>query len=184
MKDGDKFACICKSTFSSMPSIYATISQKHFLNLPFHKTFFYISRFKSWKSFVWNALKHKSLLVVRHFCLEHARGAWRDLLLVTRPFSIALGITCSTFFGSSNLEQILSFWATFDIKQEKVNDFIEHFNFFNCFQRSSRARSARSGAPWVSKCGKLPIRENLVIAWPYINRPTNRESVRTTGIPM
>ena len=22
---------------------------------------------------------------------------------------------------------------------------------------------ARSGAPWVKKCGKLPIRENLVI---------------------
>ena len=92
MKDGDKFARICRSTFSSMPSIYATISQKHFLNLPFHKTFFYIGRFKSWKSFVWNALKRKSLRVVRHFCLEHARGAWRDLLLVTRPFPIGLGI--------------------------------------------------------------------------------------------
>ena len=65
---------------------------KTFLNLPFHKTFFYIGRFKSWKSFVWNALKRKSLLVVRHFCLEHARGAWRDLLLVTRPFPIELGI--------------------------------------------------------------------------------------------
>ena len=25
------------------------------------------------------------------------------------------------------------------------------------------AREARSGAPWVKKCGKLPIRENLVI---------------------
>ena len=25
------------------------------------------------------------------------------------------------------------------------------------------AREARSGAPWVTKCGKLPIRENLVI---------------------
>ena len=25
------------------------------------------------------------------------------------------------------------------------------------------AREARSGAPWVIKCGKLPIRENLVI---------------------
>ena len=24
-------------------------------------------------------------------------------------------------------------------------------------------REARSGAPWVKKCGKLPIRENLVI---------------------
>ena len=97
MKDGDKFARICRSTLSSMPSIYATISQKHFLNLPFHKTFFYIGRFKSWKSFVWNALKRKSVLVVRHFCLEHARGAWRDLLLVTRPFPIALGNFSATF---------------------------------------------------------------------------------------
>ena len=30
-------------------------------------------------------------------------------------------------------------------------------------QWSSRAQSARSGAPWVKKYGKLPIRENLVI---------------------
>ena len=36
-----------------------------------------------------------------------------------------------------------------------------------------------SGAPWVRKCGNLPIRENLVITWPYA-----RPSVRTTGIPM
>ena len=25
------------------------------------------------------------------------------------------------------------------------------------------ARKARSGAPWVRKCGKLPIHQNLVI---------------------
>ena len=30
-------------------------------------------------------------------------------------------------------------------------------------KRSSRARSARSGAPWVTKFGKLSIRENLVM---------------------
>ena len=48
--------------------------------------------------------------------------------------------------GSSNLEQILPFWATFEqniglvaprfkahIKHEKVNDFIENFNVFNFF---------------------------------------------------
>ena len=51
---------------------------------------------------------------------------------------------------------------------------------FELFYRSSRARSARSGAPWVKKCGKLPIRENLVITWPYTDRP----SVRTTGITL
>ena len=110
MKDGDKFARICTSTFSNMPSIYATISQKHFLNLPFHKTFFYIGRFKSWKSFVWNALKRKSHLVVRHFCLEHARGAWRDLLLVTRPFPIELGIKLLSNFW--RLEQLFAVPAT------------------------------------------------------------------------
>ena len=32
--------------------------------------------------------------------------------------------------------------------------------------------------------GKLPIRENLVIKWPYTDRPPSRPSVRTTGIPM
>ena len=50
------------------------------------------------------------------------------------------------FFGSSNLEQILSFRATFEqniglvaprskaqIKLEKVNDFVENFNVFNLF---------------------------------------------------
>ena len=43
----------------------------------------------------------------------------------------------------------------------------------------SRAKRA-SGAPWVRKWSNLPIRENLVITWPYTERP----SVRTTGIPM
>ena len=38
------------------------------------------------------------------------------------------------------------------------------------------AESARSGAPWARKCGKLPIRENLVITWPYTNRPPDRPS--------
>ena len=35
---------------------------------------------------------------------------------------------------------------------------------------------ARSGAPWVRKCGKLPIRENLVITWPYTDCPPDRPS--------
>ena len=34
-----------------------------------------------------------------------------------------------------------------------------------------RAKRA-CGAPWVRKCGKLPIRENLVITWPYTDRPS------------
>ena len=33
-----------------------------------------------------------------------------------------------------------------------------------------------SGALWVRKCGKLPIRENLVIMWLYTGRPPNRPS--------
>ena len=48
------------------------------------------------------------------------------------------------------------------------------FDAKRCFSRSPNwlrkivnsgalAREARSGAPWVKKCGKLPIRENLVI---------------------
>ena len=44
--------------------------------------------------------------------------------------------------------------------------------------RGPRARSARSGAPWVRKFGGLPIREILIITSP------DRPSVRTTGIPM
>ena len=52
----------------------------------------------------------------------------------------------ANFCGSSNLEQILPFWATFEqniglvaprfkahIQHEKVNDFIENFNVFNFF---------------------------------------------------
>ena len=46
----------------------------------------------------------------------------------------------------------------------------------------SRAKRA-SGAPWVRKWS-TPIRENLVITWPYTDRPTERPSVRTTGIPL
>ena len=37
-------------------------------------------------------------------------------------------------------------------------------------------REARSGAPWVRKCGKLPIQENLVITCPYTARPRDRPS--------
>ena len=36
----------------------------------------------------------------------------------------------------------------------------------NCYTGVSSgalSREARSGAPWIKKCGKLPIRENLVI---------------------
>ena len=43
-----------------------------------------------------------------------------------------------------------------------------------------RNSCAQSGAPWVRKCGKLPIRENWVITWPYTGWP----SIHTTGIPM
>ena len=31
------------------------------------------------------------------------------------------------------------------------------------FNSGDLAREVRSGAPWVRKCSKLPIRENLVI---------------------
>ena len=31
------------------------------------------------------------------------------------------------------------------------------------YDSGTLARKARSRAPWVKKCGKLPIRENLVI---------------------
>ena len=38
-----------------------------------------------------------------------------------------------------------------------------------------------SGAPWVKKCGKLPIRENLVITWPYTDRPPARPTDRPSA---
>ena len=51
----------------------------------------------------------------------------------------------------------------------------------------SRAKRA-TWAPSVRKWSKLPIRENLVITWPYTDWPPARQrdrpSVRTTGIPM
>ena len=39
----------------------------------------------------------------------------------------------------------------------------------------SRAKRA-SGVPWVRKWSNLPIRENLVITWPYTARPRDRPS--------
>ena len=36
----------------------------------------------------------------------------------------------------------------------------------------SRLNIIISGAPWVRKFGKLPIRENLAITWPYTDRPS------------
>ena len=36
-------------------------------------------------------------------------------------------------------------------------------------------------APWVRKYGKLPIRENLVFTWPYIDRSTVRPHHRHTN---
>ena len=44
--------------------------------------------------------------------------------------------------------------------------------------------SVCSRAPRVRQCGKLPIRENLVITRPYTDWPTAWESVCTTGIPV
>ena len=44
------------------------------------------------------------------------------------------------------------------------------------------AREARSGAPWVRKCGKLPIQENLVITWPYTAQETVRPHHRHTNV--
>ena len=46
-----------------------------------------------------------------------------------------------------------------------------------------RAKRA-SGAPRVRKWSNLPIRENLVITWPYTDHPPERPSIRTTGILM
>ena len=42
------------------------------------------------------------------------------------------------------------------------------------------AREARSGAPWVTKCGKLPIRENLTVHPPPA-LPTVRPHHRHTN---
>ena len=60
-----------------------------------------------------------------------------------------------------------------------VNTKLKHRLSPSSSNSGALSREARSGAPWVTKCGKLPIRENLVITWPYTDRP----SVRTTGIP-
>jgi len=58
------------------------------------------------------------------------------------------------------------------------------FNFILglIFSRALACETRAGGAPWVRKYGKLPIRENLVITWPYTDRLW--PSVRTTGIPM
>ena len=39
-----------------------------------------------------------------------------------------------------------------------------------------------SGAPWVRKWSNLPIRENLVITWPYTARETVRPHHRHTNV--
>ena len=43
--------------------------------------------------------------------------------------------------------------------EEKIKKYQEILNNYS----GALAREARSGAPWVKECGKLPIRENLVI---------------------
>ena len=50
----------------------------------------------------------------------------------------------------------------------------------NLIAELSRAKRA-SGAPWVRKWSNLPIRENLVITWPYTDRPPARASVRPSA---
>ena len=37
------------------------------------------------------------------------------------------------------------------------------------------------GAPWVRKCGKVPISEKLVTTWPYTDRPTDRPPDRPSA---
>ena len=58
------------------------------------------------------------------------------------------------------------FQALFDLEwpaglEEKKGK--EEYNGIHLIYSGALAREARSGAPWVKKCGKLPILENLVI---------------------
>ena len=49
--------------------------------------------------------------------------------------------------------------------------------FQTLFDICNSGALARSGAPWVRKCSRLLIRENLVIKSPYTDQPTERPSV-------
>ena len=67
-------------------------------------------------------------------------------------------------------------------KQIILHDSMVGSNAFSA--RAYHTWSACSRARRVRQCGKLPIRENLVITWPYTDRPTAWEFVRNTGIPV
>ena len=72
---------------------------------------------------------------------------------------------------------------TFWIKYKNIDE-VSNFT-----AEPPRARSAHSGAPWVIKFGKLPIRENLVMTspsfqdWKYVDeRQMERESSKECSV--
>ena len=67
-------------------------------------------------------------------------------------------------------------------KTSEVENCVSNFSLI-CYS-GALAREARQRSTMVRKWSNLPIRENLVITWPYTDRPSIRPSVRTTGIPM
>ena len=52
--------------------------------------------------------------------------------------------------------------------------------YIQIIAKNSRAKPA-SGAPWVRKWSDLPIRENLVITWPYTDWPPARQRDRPSA---
>ena len=61
------------------------------------------------------------------------------------------------------------------IRQEKRHG--THFSYLPTHVRRYVSHYY-SGAPQLTKCGNLPIRDNLVILWPYTDRPTARPTIR------
>ena len=55
-----------------------------------------------------------------------------------------------------------------------INFFVEKLSFSSC------KSSCNSGAPYLRKFGHLPIREILVITWPYARLPARRPSAPQT----
>ena len=89
------------------------------------------------------------------------------------PFAISadFGFNPSVkIYARDNPYKMANFWLVFSAKKKPVTSGklalmegkILNLMFLDIYS-GALAREARSGAPWVTKCGKLPIRENLVI---------------------
>ena len=84
--------------------------------------------------------------------------------------------SCKVFFTCFTVPLNLA-----GMTKRKMNHNEKKWKTLSIVAELSRAKCA-GGATWVRKCSNLPIRENLVITWPYTDWPSVRPHHRHANV--